>query len=118
MPFLIHFDRINAHYLCFRHVGGTSQRKASRSQSESHSVRRKQTTITKKKSVLRLKVDVHIDDDDHCISTLSDKNEEVEQSKSNIESSIKLQCQNSDHQGYVFNRGEKNEGSYEYMPRL
>ena len=104
--------------MCFRHVGRTSPRVESRSQSHSDSVDRKETAVTNRKGVLRLKVDVHIDDDDHCISTLSDKNEKVEQSKSNIESSIKLQCQNSDHQGYVFNRGEKNEGSYEYMPRL
>ena len=104
--------------MCFRHVGRTSPGVASRSQSDSDSVNRKETTVTNRKSVLRLKVDVHVDDDDHCISTLSDKNEEVEQPNSNIESSIKLQCQNSDHQCYVFNRGEKNEGSYEYMPRL
>ena len=89
------------------------------SQSDSDSINRKETTVTKRKSVLRLKVDVHIDDDDdHCVSTLSDKNEENEQSKSNIESSIKLQSQHSDQQSYLFNKGEKNEGTYGYMPRI
>ena len=98
--------------MCFRHVGRTSQRVVSRSQSDSDSVNRKETTVTKRKSVLRLKVDVHIDDDDHCVSTLNDKNEEVELSKSNIESSIKLQSQHSDQQSYLSNIGEKNEGTY------
>ena len=110
MPFLIHFDRINAHYLCFRHVGGTSQRKAARSQSESNSVKHKRTTITRKKSVLRLKVDVHIDEDGKCVSTLSEKND-VEPSKSDIESSIQLQCQDSDQLSFLYEGGEKNEGT-------
>ena len=78
----------------FRHIGGTSQR-ISRSHSESNSANRKETTLKKKKSVLRLKVDVHIDDDGKCVSLLGDKNDEVELSKSNFERLIELKCHHS-----------------------
>ena len=78
----------------FRHIGGTSQR-ISRSHSESNSANRKETTLKKKKSVLRLKVDVHFDNDGKCVSLLSDKKDEVELSKSNFESLIELKCHHS-----------------------
>ena len=99
--------------MVFRHIGGTPRRITSRSCSDSNSVKRKETTIIKKKSVLRLKVEVHIDDDGKCVSTLSDKNDDVEHPKSNIESSIELKRYHSDQLSSVYSKGEKHKGGYE-----
>ena len=60
--------------------------------------------------MLRLKVDVHIDEDGKCVSTLSEKND-VEISKSDIESSIELQCQDSEQLSFLYEGEEKNEES-------
>ena len=109
----MHFNGIKANHLVFRHIGGTPRTITSRSCSESNSTNRKETTIFKKKSVLRLKVEVHIDDDGKCVSTLSDKNDDVEQPNSNIESSIDFKRRHSGQLSYVFSKGEKHKGSYE-----
>ena len=59
---------------------------------------------------MRLKVDVHIDEDGKCVSTLSENND-VEPSKSDIESSIQLQSQDSDQLSFLYEGREKNEGA-------
>ena len=62
---------------------------------------------------MRLQVDVHIDDDGRCVSTLSDKNDEVEQSKSNFERLIELKCHHSNQLTSVFDKGGKYKGTCE-----
>ena len=102
-------------YLCFRHIGKSQTSSISRnkltSTQKSPLIHRKETRGTIRKSLLRLHVDVHVEDGGRISSTLSDKVDDVVQSRSNDENSFDLKAHHSEKPNGAVDNGTTNHGT-------